>query len=234
MFKFIKIVVIFGIPARIHSDQGRSFDNEIISHLCKMHGVRQSTTTPYNPHGNSQCEWFNRHSIWTHENSKQWAEAKLASLSAITGLCLQCHSSFINRLSTIWAHVWVQGTNAMWQLASDWTITNQKVLSPRLSGWTSNWMPCCMQTSRHWSSLKSPHNIIRTALVAKSWLYQLEIMCYCVIIWKAATKYRIGTNQTYMSWLVTTRSPMFITFSFWIRINQVPLKWSTCMSVVWS
>ena len=30
---------VFGIPARIHSDQGRSFD-EIISHLCKMHGVR--------------------------------------------------------------------------------------------------------------------------------------------------------------------------------------------------
>ena len=25
---------VFGIPAWIHSDQGRSFDNEIISHLC--------------------------------------------------------------------------------------------------------------------------------------------------------------------------------------------------------
>ena len=49
-----------GIPSRIHSDQGRSFDNEIIAHLCQMYGVRQSTTTPYNPHGNSQCKCFNR------------------------------------------------------------------------------------------------------------------------------------------------------------------------------
>ena len=42
------------------SDQGRSFDSEIISSLCKMYGIRQSTTMPYNPRSNSQCEWFNR------------------------------------------------------------------------------------------------------------------------------------------------------------------------------
>ena len=40
---------VFGIPSCIHSDQGRSFDNEVISHLCKMYGIRQSTMTPYNP-----------------------------------------------------------------------------------------------------------------------------------------------------------------------------------------
>ena len=50
---------VYGIPTRIHSDQGKSFDNEIISHLCKMYGIRQSTAMPYNPHGNSQCKHFN-------------------------------------------------------------------------------------------------------------------------------------------------------------------------------
>ena len=45
---------VFGIPSRLHSDQGRSFDNEIIAHLCWMYGIRQSTTIPYNPCGNLQ------------------------------------------------------------------------------------------------------------------------------------------------------------------------------------
>ena len=50
---------IYSIPAQIHSDQGWSFDNEIISHLCKMYGIHQSTTTPYNHRGNTLCELFN-------------------------------------------------------------------------------------------------------------------------------------------------------------------------------
>ena len=50
---------VYGIPSRIHSDKSHSFENEIISHLYKMYGIKQ-TTTPYNPRGNSQCERFNR------------------------------------------------------------------------------------------------------------------------------------------------------------------------------
>ena len=47
---------IYGIPSRIHSDQGKSFDNKIIKQLCIIYGVIQSTTTPYYPHHNSPCE----------------------------------------------------------------------------------------------------------------------------------------------------------------------------------
>ena len=51
---------VYGIPTRIHSDQGKSFDNEIIKALCKLYGVQQSLTCAYNPRGNAQCERFNR------------------------------------------------------------------------------------------------------------------------------------------------------------------------------
>ena len=46
---------VYGIPTRIHSDQGKSFD-KIKEQLCIIYGVKQSTTTPYNPHGNSPCK----------------------------------------------------------------------------------------------------------------------------------------------------------------------------------
>ena len=43
-------VYTYRIPARIHSDQEKSFDNIIIEQLCEIYGVEQSTTSPYNSH----------------------------------------------------------------------------------------------------------------------------------------------------------------------------------------
>lgn len=76
---FDKFIVHYGFPKRIHSDQGRNFESNIISELCKLASVAKTRTTPYHPMGNGMCERFNRTLIHmlgtlTTEKKSNWKE----------------------------------------------------------------------------------------------------------------------------------------------------------------
>ena len=49
----------FGIPRKIHSDQGREFESKLIAELCKLLRIKKTRTTPYNPKSDGLVERFN-------------------------------------------------------------------------------------------------------------------------------------------------------------------------------
>ena len=57
---FQLIVCRFGMPAVIHSDQGREFENHLMQELCILCGTHKTRTTPYHPASDGLVEHFNR------------------------------------------------------------------------------------------------------------------------------------------------------------------------------
>ena len=57
---FNQVFCRFGMPAVIHSDQGREFENKILQELCLLGGSHKTKTTPYHPESDGMVERFNR------------------------------------------------------------------------------------------------------------------------------------------------------------------------------
>lgn len=52
--------VHYGLPRRIHTDQGRNFESKMIQEMCTVLGIEKSHTTSYHPMGNGMTEKFNQ------------------------------------------------------------------------------------------------------------------------------------------------------------------------------
>ena len=54
-----QFLVHYGWPTKILTDQGKSFENQLIRELCSLAQVQKLRTTPYRPQTNGSCEHFN-------------------------------------------------------------------------------------------------------------------------------------------------------------------------------
>ena len=65
-----------------------------MEHLYTLYGVKQSTTTPYNPHGNSTCERFNHmlHDLFKTLDKEQKANWPLHLSSLVFAYNAMLHS----------------------------------------------------------------------------------------------------------------------------------------------
>ena len=68
-----------GCPMKIHTDQGRNFDGNLIASVCELLQISKSRTTPYRPCSNGQVE-RNNHTLlqlircFLRSNKKSWNE----------------------------------------------------------------------------------------------------------------------------------------------------------------
>ena len=74
-----KIILRFGMPLVIHSDQGREFENGLMKSLCYLLGCVKTRTAPYHPESDGMVERFNRTclmmlSMFVNDRRDNWHE----------------------------------------------------------------------------------------------------------------------------------------------------------------
>ena len=74
-----KIILRFGMPLVIHSDQGGEFENGLMKSLCLLLGCVKTRTAPYHPESDGMVERFNRTclmmlSMFVNDRRDNWHE----------------------------------------------------------------------------------------------------------------------------------------------------------------
>ena len=102
---FNNFICHYGLPARLHSDQGRNFESEGIKELCYIASIDKSMTTPYHPIRNGMSERFSQtliNKIGTLEDDQK-ADCNSYVPSLVHAYNSTCHESrLLAPLHDVW------------------------------------------------------------------------------------------------------------------------------------
>ncbi|CAC5405631.1 unnamed protein product [Mytilus coruscus] len=74
-----EVIVRFGVPHWIHSDQGRQFESLLFQEMCRILNIKKKRTTPYHPKSDGMVERLNKTlatmlSSFVEQNQRNWDE----------------------------------------------------------------------------------------------------------------------------------------------------------------
>ena len=67
----------FGVPQKLHTDQGTQFQSRVMKEICKILGIHKTRTTPFHLMSEGLVERFNRTlesmlSLYVKTNQRDW------------------------------------------------------------------------------------------------------------------------------------------------------------------
>ena len=99
-------LVHYGWPEKILTDQGKSFENNLLRELCELAQVKKLCTSPYHPETNGQCEHFSGEFTYS-------CQKELAGVGYYPNTCLQLCCFFCDRGQSLFCDVWTNSKNTL-------------------------------------------------------------------------------------------------------------------------
>ena len=106
-------LVHYGWPEKILTDQGKSFENNLIKELCELARVKKLCTSPNHPDTNGQCEHSNVTLISMLGTLPTHAKKNLTRVDCHINACLQLYCVSSNRFKSLFYDVWMNPQNTL-------------------------------------------------------------------------------------------------------------------------